>query len=204
MRRLFSKLYSARGTSMLMALFFFLICLTAGAIMLTSATASAAKEQNRYQEQQSYLSVSSAARLLKKQLGGSSYAVTAVPYDTGKKDDDGNEIWAYQTKTTISPAGGNLLTDNILSGGTESNSVIGSYTITTDGAGNSTDVLKVDVVYAMDSESKKATFTLTDAKTKRYSMKVIFYATSMPRDDLGQFSIYWDGGTIEKGANSNA
>lgn len=204
MRRFSAKLHSVRGTSMLIALFFFLICLTAGAIVLTSATASAAKERNRYQEQQAYLAVSSAARLLKKQLSGSSYVVTAVPYDTGKKDADGNEIWKYRTETAVSPSGGNLLTDNILESGSTDPSATGSYTVAADGAGDSADGLRVNVTYTMDSSTKKATFLLTDAKTQRYSMRVVFCATSTAPDELGQFGIYWDGGTITKGANSNA
>lgn len=204
MRRFSAKLHSVRGTSMLIALFFFLICLTAGAIVLTSATASAAKERNRYQEQQAYLAVSSAARLLKRQLGGSSYVVTAMPYDTGEKDGDGNEIWKYRTETAISPAGGNLLTDNILESGSTDDSATGSYTVTADGAGDSADGLRVNVAYTMDSSTKKATFLLTDAKTRRYSMKVVFYATSTAPDELGQFGIYWDGGDIAKEADSNA
>lgn len=190
---------------MLMALFFFLICLTAGAIMLASATASAAKSLNYYQEQQAYLSVSSAARLLKKQLGGSSYVVTAVPHNTGKTDDDGNEIWEYQLETTTSPAKGSLLTDNILSSGVVSSAAPGAYTVTADGgAGKSADALQVHVEYIMNLDSKQATFTLTDAKTHRYSMRVIFHAASTAPDALGQFGIYWDGGTIEKGGELNA
>lgn len=204
MRKLSAKLHSARGTSMLMALFFFLICLTAGAIVLTSATASAAKEVNRYQEQQAYLAVSSAARLLKKQLSGSSYVVTAVPYDTGEKDKDGNEVWKYRTETAISPSGGNLLTDNILESGSTGDSATGNYTVTANGAGDSADGLRVNVAYTMDPSTKKATFFLTDVKTQRYSMKVIFCATSTAPDELGQFGIYWDGGTIAKAADSNA
>lgn len=204
MRRLFLKLHSARGTSMLMALFFFLVCLTAGAAMLASSTASAAKSLNHYQEQQAYLSVSSAARLLKNQLGNSSFVVTAVPHDTGKTDDDGNEIWEYQLETATSPARGNLLTDNILSSGAVSSAVSGTYAITAAGAGESADALQVDAKYVMDLDSKQATFTLTDAKTHRYSMRIIFRTTSTVPDALGQFGIYWDAGTIEKGGDGNA
>lgn len=204
MRGLSAKLHSTRGASMLMALFFLLVCVTAGAVMLTAATASAAKEQNRYQEQQAYLAVSSAARLLKKQLGSSSYVVTAVPYDTGEADADGNEIWSYRLETTLSPAGGNLLTKNIDEKGNVSNSASGSYTVTAHGADAPENALTVEAEYAMDARSRKATFTLTDAKTRRYSMTLTFSAAVTPPDALGQFSIYWDGGVIEKGGSSHA
>jgi hypothetical protein len=199
MRGLSLKLHSARGASMLMALFFLLVCLTAGAIMLAASTASAAKELNRYQEHQAYLAVSSAAQLLKKQLGGSSYVVTAVPYDTGKKDDEGNAVWAYKTVTTLSPAD-NLLTKNITAAGGVSLSETGSYTIDVD-ASDKQEALKVNAVYSMDASTKKATFVLTDAKTSRYKMTVTFNATTVTPNSLGEFSIFWDNGTVTKGAN---
>lgn len=187
---------------MLMALFFLVVCLTAGAILLTSATAAAAKERNRYQEQQAYLAVSSAAQLLKGRMGGSSYVVTAVPEDTGKKDEQGEPVWAYHTRTDKIPAKGNLLTDNIGADGAVG-TLAGEYTISADGTGCG-DALKVRVSYAMDRDSKTAVFTLTDDATGRYSMQVVFSATTTPADKLGQFGIYWDGGTIAKGAGSHA
>lgn len=75
MRTISRKLHSRRGASMLIALLFFVVCLTVGALILTAATASAAKSRDRYSNQQDYLAVASAARLLKGELGKNTYVV---------------------------------------------------------------------------------------------------------------------------------
>ena len=58
---------------MLLALLFLLIGLTVGAVVLTAASAAAGHGARVRQEQQNYLAVSSAARLLEKDLAGAAF-----------------------------------------------------------------------------------------------------------------------------------
>lgn len=59
------KLHSQRGASVVMALMFFLICLMVGGVMLTAASANAGRLSHLRKNEQAYLSLSSAARLLR-------------------------------------------------------------------------------------------------------------------------------------------
>jgi len=64
------KLRSRRGTSILLALVFFLVCAFVAAVILGAAAANARKTAGREAEQQTYYSVSSAARLLQNVMDG--------------------------------------------------------------------------------------------------------------------------------------
>ncbi len=68
MKKLKQKLNSKRGVSIVMALLLALICLFAGAAALTAASANIGRYTYLRKEQQEYLSISSAARLLKTQF----------------------------------------------------------------------------------------------------------------------------------------
>ncbi len=78
MRALRQKLNSQRGASILIAMVFFLLCLTVGAVVLTAATANAGRLASRRQEEQNYLTVSSAARLLRDGLEGAKFEVVTT------------------------------------------------------------------------------------------------------------------------------
>jgi|GEM_PF-1821350 len=67
------KLNSRRGASILLALVFLLLCMMVASVILTSATANAGKITQRRNEQKAYLSVSSAANLLKEAVGSAQY-----------------------------------------------------------------------------------------------------------------------------------
>ena len=60
-----AKLKSERGASILLAMVFFLLCLTVGGVVLTAATASAGRIASQRQTQQDYLTASSAAEALR-------------------------------------------------------------------------------------------------------------------------------------------
>ena len=87
MRALRQKLNSQRGASILIAMVFFLLCLTVGAVVLTAATANAGRLASRRQEEQNYLTVSSAARLLRDELAGAEFQV--VTTSVYMPDDEG-------------------------------------------------------------------------------------------------------------------
>lgn len=71
MQVLSKKLNGRGGASILLALVFFLLCGFIGAVVLGSATTNAQKIQDKRAQQQAYFAVSSAARLLQAQWGGS-------------------------------------------------------------------------------------------------------------------------------------
>ena len=73
MSKIRQKLNNNRGASFLVALLFFLICLTVGSMVLTAATAGAARTKDRYEDQQAYFAVASAARLIKEEVGTYAY-----------------------------------------------------------------------------------------------------------------------------------
>ncbi|MEY8354655.1 hypothetical protein AALB39_15035 [Lachnospiraceae bacterium 54-53] len=90
MHRVYRKLHNSRGASMLIALLFFLICVTTGTMILTAASASSVKSKDRYSNEQHYLAVASAARLLKAEMGSCTYTVgkTWQTWDTGETNPD--------------------------------------------------------------------------------------------------------------------
>ena len=83
MSRLRAKLKSRRGAAAIIALMFFLLCLTVGCVVLTAATASAGRLQDQRRTQQDYFTVSSAARLLRDQLHGATFVATVTTEGDG-------------------------------------------------------------------------------------------------------------------------
>lgn len=73
-----AKLKSERGASILLAMVFFLLCLTVGGVVLTAATASAGRIASQRQTQQDYLTASSAAEALRDILNETSFTITAT------------------------------------------------------------------------------------------------------------------------------
>ena len=82
MTRLRQKLRSRRGASILIALVFFLLCLTVGGVVLTAATASAGRLAAQRQTQQDYLTVSSAAALVRDSVEERRFQYVVENYDT--------------------------------------------------------------------------------------------------------------------------
>lgn len=74
---LVKKLKSNRGMSILMGLLLFLVCCAVGAAALTSAASNAGRYTHLRQDQQRYLSVASAARLVRDELCQGSYTASA-------------------------------------------------------------------------------------------------------------------------------
>lgn len=185
MRILSEKLHSARGSSFLIALMFFLICLVIGALILTTATANMIKTKDRYSEQQTYLAVASAARLVKNELG-------SYTYTTGKQvtADSWKSITPYITPDDA--MNGDLLTDAYAITGGQT-AYTQSFTIS---AGE--DVPSVSAELSMRTGGN-ATIVLTAGD---YTMKVFFAAhTARIIDDMSYDykTTSWDTGVITKG-----
>lgn len=67
------KLHSQKGASILLALMLFLVCFMVASVILSAATGNADKLRQREDNQKEFLSVSSAAYLLKDVLGNVEY-----------------------------------------------------------------------------------------------------------------------------------
>lgn len=100
MSRVRQKLHSPAGASMLLALLFLFFCMTVGAVVLTAASANAGRLARNREEQQTYLSVESAALLLRDDLADLTltgtyryiYETHYSYHNTGEVDEDGNPI----------------------------------------------------------------------------------------------------------------
>ncbi len=90
MKNINKKLKSEKGASILLALMLFLVCFMVASVILSSATANADKLHQREDNQREYLSVSSAATLLRDVLGGIEY--------TGWEN---NKVFYYQDESAI-------------------------------------------------------------------------------------------------------
>lgn len=101
------KLNSSRGTSMILAVLYLLVCLTVGAVVLTAASANAGRLERNRQEQQNYLAVASAAELIKEDLRTAKftadYKKVETEYwwseETEEVDEAGNKIWVTHSET---------------------------------------------------------------------------------------------------------
>ena len=103
------KLNSTQGTSMLIALLFFLVAMMVGAVVLTAASTNAGRVTRNRQEQQNYLAVASAVELVKEDtvgLPGGSFSdgykeIVVETYYPATYDAEGNKISdSYTTRTT--------------------------------------------------------------------------------------------------------
>lgn len=68
------KCASTSGASLLLALLFLLLCGLTGSVVLTAASVSSGRLSNLKKNEQSYYTVSSAAKLLKKEITGEKYS----------------------------------------------------------------------------------------------------------------------------------
>lgn len=84
MIKLRQKLKSESGASIVIALVFFLLCLTVGAVVLTAASANAGRVKRIEGEQQAYFAVRSAAELLRDEIEGSSFEALYEKYMSGE------------------------------------------------------------------------------------------------------------------------
>lgn len=68
------KCASTSGASLLLALLFLLLCALTGSVVLTAASVSSGRLSNLKKNEQSYYTVSSAAKLLEKEITGEKYS----------------------------------------------------------------------------------------------------------------------------------
>lgn len=165
------KLKSKRGASIILALVFFLICAVVGSIVLASASSNAGRLSHMRDEQQAYLTVSSAAKLVREELEGQRYTVVATSVDevapiyeypqvaTGSLAAMMNE-WAGYIYTGdysgYAPQGGFSITSD-LEGVTAEFYMNGNYNVTVvfklGDTGQYTTTLTIDAVFSSTSET---------------------------------------------------
>lgn len=205
MHRIYRKLHSTSGASLLIALLFFLICVTVGSLILTAASASSAKTKNRYSDEQHYLAVASAARLLKDRMGGYTYTVgkTWQTWDTGETDPDTGQPVTDSDWIDITPfispedgEGGDILTSAYEEVLERVKEYTDSFTID---AENNIPSVYTDLKM---KENGDAVFVL---KSGSYSMNVSFTARTSKVTDYISYDYKitsWSEGIITKEAES--
>lgn len=87
------KLKNERGESILMALLLLLLASVISALILTAATNAAHHLRNDRKAQQNYLTVSSAAELIRDSILQESYTRVWEKVTTYKKNDEGQYVW---------------------------------------------------------------------------------------------------------------
>lgn len=203
MRSIQRKLHSERGASFLIALLFFLICLTMGSLILTAATANAVKAKDRYEDQQNYLAAASAARLIKDTIGNYTYTEgkTWQSWQTGIDPATGLPImesgWKKITPFLSPDDEGDLLTDayKAYAKTGDPQELKKDFSIKAGGG-----ILPVEAKFAMqDDGDAKIALNCGD-----YSMTVWFTARTAHTTDHTTYDYYktsWSSGVITKGAD---
>ena len=96
-----NKLHDRRGASLLMALLLLLLATMVSVVILT-AVSSAARHLSRDREaQQNYLTVSSAAELLRSGIKGAKYTRTETVTYTYDYDAEGNVTGSHESEPVI-------------------------------------------------------------------------------------------------------
>ena len=97
------KLKNNSGATILVALLLILLAMAVGAAILTAAVSAAHHMKSDREAQQNYLTVSSAAELIRDSIAGVSYERIMTETHTAQKDDDGNITGytvSYEAKVT--------------------------------------------------------------------------------------------------------
>lgn len=203
MHKIFTKLQGNRGTSLLMALLFFLICAVTGSLILGAASARGAKSKGSYTKERYYMAVASAARLLKSEIGDYTYTKgrTWQTWDTGNPDPvTGTPImesgWKDITPflTPDDGEGGDILTSSFIEVLKGSAKYEKSFDIE---AGENIPSVQVHLQMEADGD---ALFVL---KSGDFSMKVSFTARTVRETDYTSYdyeTTSWNKGMITKEA----
>ena len=97
------KLKNNSGATILMALLLILLAMAVGAAILTAAVSAAHHRKSDREAQQNYLTVSSAAELIRDSIAADKYERTMTETHTAVRDTDGNitgENVSYSTNVT--------------------------------------------------------------------------------------------------------
>ena len=101
------KLKNNSGATILMALLLILLAMAVGAAILTAAVSAAHHMKSDREAQQNYLTVSSAAELIRDSIAGDTYERTMTETHTASTDAEGNTTYTVlrEAKVTDPPKG---------------------------------------------------------------------------------------------------
>lgn len=101
------KLKNNSGATILMALLLILLAMAVGAAILTAAVSAAHHMKSDREAQQNYLTVSSAAELIRDSIAGDKYERTMTETHTANTDAEGNTTYTVlrEAKVTDPPKG---------------------------------------------------------------------------------------------------
>lgn len=163
------KLKNERGESILMALLLLLLASVISALILTAATNAAHHLRNDRKAQQNYLTVSSAAELIRDSILQESYTRVWEKVTTYTKDDAGTYV-PKKEKTTLAPGKFTGIMKAWLAVGIEDNKNEGAKYASVAGC---QDTIKVDI--SIEGEDKlqtvQAEFTM-DKDTANITVKL--------------------------------
>ncbi len=182
------KLKNERGESILMALLLLLLASVISALILTAATNAAHHLRNDRKAQQNYLTVSSAAELIRDSILQESYTRVWEKVTTYTKDDAGTYV-PKEEKTTLAPGKFTGIMRAWLAAGIENNENEGARYASVTGC---QDTIKVDVPIKGEDglQTVQAEFTM-DKDTANITVKL----SLLPPD--GQESTGTEGSAAE-------
>lgn len=182
------KLKNERGESILMALLLLLLASVISALILTAATNAAHHLRNDRKAQQNYLTVSSAAELIRDSILQESYTRVWEKVTTYKMDDKGQYVWQKED-TKLVPGQFTGIMKAWLAAGIEDNEYKGARYASVTGC---QDTIKVDVPIKGEDglQTVQAEFTM-DKDTANITVKL----SLLPPD--GQESTRTEGSAAE-------
>lgn len=95
------KLKNNSGATILMALLLILLAMAVGAAILTAAVSAAHHMKSDREAQQNYLTVSSAAELIRDSIAGDSYERTMTETHTASTDAEGNTTYTVSREAKV-------------------------------------------------------------------------------------------------------
>ena len=183
------KMKNERGESILMALLLLLLASVISALILTAATNAAHHLRNDRKVQQNYLTVSSAAELIRDSILQESYTRVWEKVTTYKKNDEGQYVWQKED-TKLVPGQFTGIMKAWLAEGIENNTNEGAKYASVAGY---QDTIKVDVPIEGEEDglqTVQAEFTM-DKDTANITVKL----SLLPPD--GQESAGTEGSAAE-------
>lgn len=95
------KLKNNSGATILMALLLILLAMAVGAAILTAAVSAAHHMKSDREAQQNYLTVSSAAELIRDSIAGDKYEWTMTETHTANTDEEGHTTYTVSYSTNV-------------------------------------------------------------------------------------------------------
>ena len=95
------KLKNNSGATILMALLLILLAMAVGAAILTAAVSAAHHMKSDREAQQNYLTVSSAAELIRDSIAGDKYERTMTETNTANTDEEGHTTYTVSYSTNV-------------------------------------------------------------------------------------------------------